>query len=370
MSSLSIEKLQYFVKNNGYEIHKIFTKNSNCFLVELMSVNTIDFILLYIPEKYKFNVPDTIYTYPLVEVSSPDASKKTDDINDYIHVSERIIESSYSDMENIVKLPVTGRNLAMSEHLNHSYRENVILDDIEGNDDMLKKDIYRQIRRLKYCIKGMPHRIAIMNAQYIGILDTNDNIIMYHSENLQRKSENPKKLYIVIDFKMFYDKINTMEDECSQLLRGIYGVLNNNQKIHAKNITHIMNKRDNIAEQSCFLQKCKAEYMKYIDQYVDLLEELNSYERSKEQELDHLKIVDNDNIHSDMKRSHKKQKIEKEIREMTRTKRELISTVKDVKTKNEHLALSIDTILFDNIVMLNKIFENFAQLDQLEKKLR
>jgi hypothetical protein len=55
---------------------------------------------------------------------------------------------------------------------------------------------------------------------------------------------------------------------------------------------------------------------------------------------------------------------------MSRTKGDLIKTIQDVKYKNENLTLKIDSILFDNIVMLDKIFKNFQELNKLESELR
>ena len=55
---------------------------------------------------------------------------------------------------------------------------------------------------------------------------------------------------------------------------------------------------------------------------------------------------------------------------MLHTRQDLVKTIQDVKIKNENLTLSIDTILFDNIVMLDKIFKNFEELNKLEAELK
>jgi hypothetical protein len=118
--SLSISKLQLFANNNNYEIHKIFVKNGRCFMVEMMSIKTIDYILIYIPDKYKFEIPNEYPTYSLVEIHTNDS--RSDDIDEYTHVSEALIESSYSEMESVINLPIERRkNLSMSEHLDQSY---------------------------------------------------------------------------------------------------------------------------------------------------------------------------------------------------------------------------------------------------------
>lgn len=372
MSSLSIEKLQYFSRNNGYEIQKIFVKDSKCFLVEMMSMNTLDHVLVYIPDKYKFSISSDLETFTVQEVKVNETSTRVDDIDEYTHISESLVQSVYSDMEAIVNLPTENRKrLSMSEHLDESYKKNVIIDDLHGNDNVIIKDIYRQLRRLKYCIKGMTHKLAILNAPYFGILNNQDTITMYCCDTLKRKNGH-QKLYILIDFKMFYDKINTVEQECQQIFKGIYTVLNNNQKLHSKNIKYIMDRRDNILSQSDFLQNQKKEYNQYIEQYLELLEKLYSYQKEKEHKLVQIKAFADDsvNMHHDMKRSHQKHKIEKEIRELDNTRKELITATLEIKTKNENLTLCIDTILFDNIVMLDKIFKNFEELNKLEDALK
>jgi len=363
MSSLSIEKLQRFAQANGYHIHKIFTRNSKCFLVEMMSVKSVDFILLHIPAKYEFQ-RFNYHSYPLRMVSL-DETHSSDDIDNYAHISEDILESAYSTQTDSHIPDKT--ELPISQHLDQTYKTNIILKDIEGKDAILIKDIHRQIRRLKYCMRGMAHKLAIMNAPYLGILDDQNKISIYHSDLLKR--DGVLKLYVVVDFKMFYDRIDVLDQECTQIFKGIFQVLNNNQDIHSKNIKRIMAKQETIFEQSDFLQTCKEKFSNYITQYTELLGDLYKYEADKTEELTQAQTVEPANIHHDMKQNHKKTKLEKELHLMQSSKKELIKALVEVKSKREDLALTIDTILFDNIVMLDKIFKNFAQLDKLQVQL-
>lgn len=366
--SLSLEKLYHFAEVNGYTILKIYTKDSKCHFIEMLSLNKIDFILLYIPEKYNFIIPSELTTYPLQTVYFDENMNENmnDDIGEYTHISESIMEQSYGNVENIL-IP-TKTNIPLSQHLNESYKRNIILKDIEGKDNIIIKDIYRQLRRLKYSIQGMSHKLAIMNAPYLGVLTEDDLIKIYSIENLKRK--NAYKMYIIINFTVFYDKIKILEEECNQIFEGIYKVLNNNHKLHSKNIKHIMEKKENIQTQSLFLQNVKYDYTKYIKLYCDLLDELYTNQKNKQHDLDQLNSQQIQNVHHDMKRTHQKQKIKKDIRSMEDTKKHIIKTTKEAKTKYQNLILSIDTILFDNIIMLDKIFRNFKQLDELEELLK
>ncbi len=368
MSSLSIDKLRHFATNNGFQVQRIFTKHNEVFVVELMSTNTIDYVLLFIPDKYKFQLPPDIQTFALSEVSMNDT--KTDDVEDYVHVSESFIDKTYSDNSSVFTIPTHKRTLSMSEHLDGSYKKNVIIQDINGNDGVVVKNLHRQLRRLKYCIKGMPHKLALLKSPFIGVLSPQDEIHVFTCDALKRSSD--QKLFIVIDFQIFYDRIHTVEQECSQIFKGIYNVLNGNQEMHSKNIKHILDRKDNILAQSEFLQTSKHQYAEYMNQYLTLLEELLLLEKSKEHNLTQVRILAQEsvNLHHDMKRSHQKKKLENELQQMNKTKGDLVKVIQDVKCKNENLILKIDSILFDNIVMLDKIFKNFEELNKLEAELK
>ena len=102
-----------------------------------------------------------------------------------------------------------------------------------------------------------------------------------------------------------------------------------------------------IPAEGCLAILDPEKYYGYIDQYTELLEELYTYQKDKEYELVQLKnlTAEASNIHHDMKRSHQKTKIEKQLREMERTKKELIDTIQNVKTKNENLIGSFLSLL-------------------------
>jgi myosin heavy subunit len=339
-------------------------------MIELMNIDTTEYILLYIPHKYKFSIPSDIETFEFVRVEEQ-SKMVVDDIDEYIHISDSLLESSYSDVDTVMSLPEgSRRNLSMSEHLDESYKNNIILKDMKGNDTLLVNYIRRQLRRLKYCVRGMSHRISISNGRYLGVVNRDDEIDLYKCDKMRK--DNIQRLYIVVDFNIFYDRINTIKPDITEIFEGIYRVLNNNQKIHSKNIKTIMERRDNILKQSDILQSAKKDYNKYIKQYTNLLKELCDYETDKMTKLDQISSLDVEtgNLQHDMKRNHRIKKLQKELQELDKTKKELTKTLKDVREKHENLTLNIDSILFDNIVMLDKIFKNFDKLNFLEKQLR
>jgi len=69
-----------------------------------------------------------------------------------------------------------------------------------------------------------------------------------------------------------------------------------------------------------------------------------------------------------MKRTYKRQAIEKELNEMVRVKSTLSKTIDELRSKQDHLILSIDDIVFSNIVLLDKLYKNMDTLRQLVRK--
>ena len=59
-----------------------------------------------------------------------------------------------------------------------------------------------------------------------------------------------------------------------------------------------------------------------------------------------------------------KSKAEKELRHIDNLKKQIINNIKRLQNKEVNLSLIVDIILFDNTVMLNKVFNNIEQLLQ------
>ena len=72
-------------------------------------------------------------------------------------------------------------------------------------------------------------------------------------------------------------------------------------------------------------------------------------------------------MYSDIEYSHEKKRIEDELAQIRRVKGEIMENIIRVKERLENTCLTVDKILFDNIVMLDTIFGNFDQLGELAK---
>ena len=131
-----------------------------------------------------------------------------------------------------------------------------------------------------------------------------------------------------------------------------------------------MNTKQNIIDQHDSIQNIKNSYKACIQKYTDLLAELNKREEALTKQLRILATADTSSMHQELKKTHKKQKLNKQYEKLMETRLDCISTIEEIKTKYDHLMLSTDTILFNNIVMLDKICKNFKELSHIEKRLK
>ncbi len=109
--------------------------------------------------------------------------------------------------------------------------------------------------------------------------------------------------------------------------------------------------------------------MEYITQYIDLLDKWTEKYNKVDMELSLLRQSASGNLQQDMKRTYKLKEMEKSLEECRRNRMGLLQTIQETRTNYEMLALNIDNILFNNIVMIDQTLKNFDKLNILEQSL-
>lgn len=361
MTSLSINKFETYLEHKGFKVRKIF-KHQVFFLIEILSMNSGEIIMLSVPTQYYFEdspSPDKIFACTPLEV------KITRELDDYLTVSENSIYVNYNNTNISSSLP-QHTTLGMDKYLDDTYKKSIIVEDVKDNDHLIAKTIHRQLHRLRYCIQGAQHKILIISGSVFGFLDDDYKIQMFNCERLSVSDSSYRKILIVVNLKHFYDKNDLIDHEVGQLYEGIYTILNNNQKVHLQNINTIVSKHTDLIKESS-LSVHSSNLEKYILQYSDLLQELLVYEVEKKKEYVNLQKLNGGNIQAEMKRNHQKTIIEKELKKMNKAKEDIIKNLTALRLKYSTYTLEVDTILFDNIIMLDKIFKNFRLLSRIKE---
>jgi len=213
----------------------------------------------------------------------------------------------------------------------------------------------------------MPHKIAYIQNNVCGIIQFEDNKVKIFKSDYKITEYEEPRLYVVVNLKILYDKIDHIDYEGNQIISGIYKILNNTQHSHVRNIKLLMERCKNIFVASDKLSNYKQKFVAFIEEYVGLLHTFNESEEKLERELAHLNEQHTDSYQQDMRRTSQLAKVEKRLDKCRKEKQEVIQTIQLMRSKNESLTLEIDNILFDNIIMVDKTLENFERLSKLEK---
>lgn len=354
--SWTFDKIQLLLTNKDYEIRKLLKCKTEMY-IDIFSKRTAESILLKVQSSLQ--VPSSIPLYYCASILSRSANE---DLKDFTNVPESFIEKSYSE----INPPFT---MAPSDttQLTHAYKQKVITEDLEGEERVIQNAIFGQLRRLKYCVKGMNQSLAMYRGGIFGILEDFDRIHLY-SCNRMKKNSKDIHLYMVVELPVFVDKMEFIEQECSQVIQGIYSILISNQNIHSSHIRRLTERTKSIVEETSSVYLLQEKYSKYITEFKSLLDNINVYESQTLSDYERIKSQNVDSLQQDMKRTNQIRKLEKDLYDMSNTKKTLLDSLENLKRNKERIVLDTDSLLFDNIVWLNKLVENLDKLKQFSSE--
>ncbi len=375
---LSIQKLDDLFLTKGFIPKRYFKLHNLCVFIEVISSKSADTFMISLPSKYKFDLSGNVDLRSDADIFRLKAvsTEERDDITDeYAGSPDNIdLEKKYAEVEMDTTLPFKNRGLkqvSMAERLIETYKRPISLKDLEKQDTLDVKDIFRQLKRLKYCVQSIRYKLIIIFKSYLCVLNLNDSIECFYIRNFSQ-SQNNRNLLITCDLELMYEKINSIEDDIRHVMNGIYKVLDKNQLAHSKNLQLLLEKRSDAAVSSEFIYRKKEKMKIYMTSFEDLLRSTVGSEKKVLEKLTQLRErreqeASVKGLYNDIEYSHEKKRIEDELAKIRRVKGEIMENIIRVKERLENMCLTVDKILFDNIVMLDTIFENFDQLGELAK---
>jgi hypothetical protein len=351
---LSIAKLQEFLSSKGFVPNKYFIIDGSCFYIELFCLKTADIFLLYIPSKYDIRVrPDSnVYKIKYIDMGSSD--NLTDE---YAGKPDNLdIENAYGNMQ----VHLSPDKDKMEEHLESNYRHAISLNDISKDDTTDLKGVYRQLKRLKYCVQNLKYKLAIIFKNYLCSIRRDDSIDCFAVKNYPR--EDCKQLLVIIDLETFYEKNEKLVEDIYVVRQSIYRVLERNQNMHGQVMEKIMENRKDIISIPQLVEIKKNKYDAMITQLEEMLKIMSEAEKKVMDQLYELKQNNTDGLQNDIDRVHHKSRLEKELDKINSIRGSISKHMFILREKRENAILSVDKIMFDNTVMFDSMVKNFAKL--------
>ena len=366
--TLSLNKLEKLLSKRGLIPKKYFTIDGLIVYIEILSIANAASFMLYIPSKYDIEIGegDNVFKIKYVNITEDGNIP-----NDYAGEPDNFDLDKDYDGDDIDLSPDT-QHKNMEGYLEEKYNHPVSLKD----DKNIKKDIgvqlrevFRQLRRLKFCIKSLKYKIAIIFNYYLCCIRRDDTYecLFVHSSG----GSDERKLMVTVDLETLYEKIDSVSIDIKTVKEGIYRVLDKNQGKHIRNIEKMLEKKNTLVTFSDLVLNKKTQYSKYLTNLEQMLSDVTHAEKKNVEKL--MQIEDKysgeaslKSMHSDIEKTHQISKYENELSRINGVKQELIRNILIVKTKHENLSLRVDNIMFDNIIMIDAILKNFVKLSKIK----
>ncbi len=349
--TLSIAKLEKTLNEKGFIVMRYFTQDGLCFYIELLSVNIGEIFLLYIPSKYTFDPPKTDNVFKLK----------------YLETNYHLtIEEEYGNIltiENQADIRLSpSKDEDLEKHLELNYKKNIIIKDISKEDNNDLKTMYKQVVRLSYSTKNIPYKFGIMYKNYICAVRRDDSVECFSIKNGPRKLQ--YRIVVIVDLEVFYEKNDKINENIMTIKSSLCDIMTKNHSINAGVMRKLTDNTTMITE---VVKNVNNNQMKLDEQLYRLSSVLSSIVAKEDDLAEQIgrlnrTIGSQSDMSSDMKISHKRSALEKELGEVAMVKEDTIRLLIKLKEERETVIINTDKIMFDNTVLFDHMLKNFSKL--------
>lgn len=332
----SFEKLKSLLKAKKYIINRYFVDNGKYKFLEIISkVNYCALLLDLNHPSLTFNdtKEDEEYTFPINSVE-PD---KLIDTNYELYKEIKIIDDS---------------------DLQLKYKKDIKLEGADNESLALINGIYTQLKRLVYPVKRLKYKLAIMDKDSLCVIDKKNKVKCYYVKKFDSVKKN---IIACINIESFYSSENTHGD-IKKVYVQLEDILDSNHEDHTVQIQNMLDNRTDIVNKSMHILSVKKKSEDTLNQFYTLLDELRQNEEEFRTEIARL------NKEDPVNNSSRISKINMSISKMETVRARTLDSILDERNKLNYLMLTIDSILYNNISMLMKVYENFKILDVIYNK--
>lgn len=356
---LSIYKLDNFLLEKGFTPLKYYTLENVCIYIDVLSVETAEIFLLYIPSKYTFSVEKHKACYSLEELEMDE-----NDLENYEgHVDNKYIENIYKEIYLESEDAIFEGNLA--KKLETNYKQEIKLKDFIQEDIVEVKNNIRQLKRLRFCTHNIQYKTSIFYKNYICCITRSDDISVYVVSNKQTKAK--KFMRVIIDLEVMYSDFTSIHVNIRNVKIEIEKILEKNHISNTKILQKLLNRGDDLVGISGYCYKKKKEYGIELDRFNKKFQELNNLEIEILTKITAIneKYKNSGGLNQDIEKSHQLSDLNKKISEIRVSKEQIVKDMSEIKTKKDNATLEIDKIMFNNTVLIESVLRNLKKIQNI-----
>ena len=360
--TLSIHKLIKLLMSRGFYPKTFFRIYNVCAFIEIISNKNAEAYMIYIPSRYNFSISSTEMpnVYDLKEITLDEDKNIVKSYGD--EPDELAIEENYQNI-NIPNPNLFKDDKNLEEFLQKKYNKTIALSEPENADNSDLKCLYRQMERLKFCVQNVEYRLVILYKCYLCFQHTESDIDLYHIRGFPSRLE--RTLCVTLDLELLYNNNTSVDSDLDQISRGIEKILDKNYSLHIQNLQTLIETKENVITSVKIAISKKHVNSKYIYSFLKLFQTIYNDEKILEKQMSEIKKGGEGSLYNDIEFSHARHRLAKELAKIQKVKHELLKNITQLKGQNSNISLMMDKILFDNIILLDKIFKNLELLKQL-----
>ena len=353
---LSIDKLKDILKNHNLIPVEYFTMYDICIMIKVVNTEKGEHYILYIPSKYEFIIRDKSYEIKEIEID-----RHNDFVNEFIdNPYSHDIEDTYSQ----IMTTIDQKNI-VEESLNENYKSDIVIEDQESQHRHNIASIYRQLNRLKFCVQSIKYKLSIIYKNYICILHIDNTIECFKIRNYTK--ENGKQLFILIDLELFFENIDIFQNDLDLIQKNIGLILEKNHKTHSLYINKLLSKQTDIDQYLTNIIEIKTNNNEDIDLHKQKLCHLinDEYDILDKFNREYEKVMRTNNGQSTYKFTKYKMEIDEQLTNIDSKKYDVTQVIIELTKEQNNLSLLLDKLLFENTLLLNRVFDNIDKLKEL-----
>lgn len=331
---MSVDKCVELFESNGFLVDKYYTIDGYYRYFEIVSLDSAFSILIAVPKKHKISSKKLQYEFELIPkdgmnekftqgVDEPELRQKYRSI-DYLDTFLQN-ESGFVDLYD--------RQISIKGEENKSINKFATL--------------LRQMKRFKLCFRTLEYKPALFDGDCM-VIDQENKEQCYFISNSNSKK---RRILLCLSMESFYKEPRVAQG-VKTILSQFYEILNHNQQAETTKIQNMLEQKRNILTSSKKILEKKKFYLQQHAKLTVAHEKTTALISSLKQKIE---------------MTEDKSKLAQEIQKQEITLKDLVRSILETTKNLDELALSVDTLLFDNMTMLAEISNNFRHLEELAK---
>ena len=339
------KRLSNFLHQYNYKIDSTYAKDDITRFVKITSKTRGYTYILVIPHKYTIDrLSDAIKLYNIDKTSSD----KPEEVYDKITETSLLDDSKYLSSSAVDEL-------TRYESIDIDHDSNLSL----YEESELIRD---QLRRLRNCVEDLRYKVCIESNNCVCIINTDNKISCYSYKNTHSVNEKYRRMYITIDLDTFYNSIDSVIRDTEVLEKNLYKILN---KTHDKQVSAIKGYLRQFSNIGDLLESKYRSGDRYVEKIKSVTVKISKIDKKEKEILEEIKGIKSLISETDIV---KNRKLQADLLQTQTLKNEAIEVLDDLKSSYDNFILEFETILVDNIGLLNTVTNNFKRIGIMKTK--